>query len=185
MKYVYLLILCCVVALIIAFKNYKKEAFNSIASKDAPLKFLYGFSMIFVRKKLSQDELNARLRTISLCITAFTLLIFFGLLCTFKDSSTADKAKLKTSGSLEIVENDSTSIEEDSDVYIEDSTRENEHYNYVKETIAIFEEYREDIENTFLDDNESFFAITEPLNLITTYSIFVLAFSGRNSRCVF
>lgn len=165
MRYIYLLILCIIIALIVAFKNYKIEAFKDFSPKKFPLKFIYGFCMLFIRKPLPKDILMSRLRTISICTMSFTALILMGFIYTFTNKPTDVK---NISGNFEIASSHLEIPTTEGSSIADDST-DNESYNYVKETIAVFEKYREDIELSFLGDNQNLFAITEPLNLITEY----------------
>lgn len=169
MKYVYLFILCTIVALIISFKNYKREEYEAIPSKDAPLKFVYGLSMViislssfFTKNKNISDKniLKAKLKSVSFGICAFTIIICFGLLFCFTNNVTKKAPVIDDTlpeETLEIVSSESqTDIEPES-------------YDKLKDTIAIFEGYRKDIEKAFLAENVSCYSITCPLNLINTY----------------
>lgn len=170
MKYIYLFILCTIFALVISFKNYKKEAYDYISAKEAPLKFLYGFSFLLenifakISKSKTSDNLVTKLKSISFGLCAFTIIIFFGFL--FCVTSTSSKAKTPDKNlestkesTLTILENEST------DNIITETTS----YDVLKDTIAIFESYRKGIESEFLAENSSYYSITKPLNLIKQY----------------
>lgn len=169
MKYVYLLILCTIVALIISFKNYKREEYEAIPAKDAPLKFLYGLAMLiislstlFIKNKNTSDTniLKEKLKSISFGLCAFTIIIFFGLLFCFTNKTSKKTPEINNQipeETFEIVSNESqTEIEPES-------------YDKLKNTIAIFESYRKDIEKEFLSKNVSCYSITSPLNLINSF----------------
>lgn len=178
MKYVYLLILCIIIALIISFRSYKQESYASLSKKDAPLKALYGFSMVLIslagkfvkvnQSEASKEKLYAKLKSISIGICAFTIIIFFGLLYSFTSKAPASTENNNQESTLEIadidVKDDDTTTESTSS-----PTLENEKYNKIKETISIFENYREDIESTFLNENENYMSVTKPLNLVTEF----------------
>ena len=170
MKYIYLLILCTIIALVLSFKNYKKEAYEHISAKEAPLKFLYGFSFLLenifakVSKSKPSDNLATKLKSISFGICAFTIIIFFGFLfcvtATKSNTETPDKdLEVTKESTLTILENEST----------DGTITETESYDILKDTIAIFESYRKDIEQEFLAENSSYYSITKPLNLIKQY----------------
>ena len=156
--------------MILSFKNYKKEAYDHISSKEAPLKFLYGFSFLLenifakISKSKTSDNLATKLKSISFGICAFTIIIFFGFLfcvtATQSKAETPDKnLDITKESTLTILENEST-----------DSTiTETDSYDVLKDTIAIFESYRKGIENEFLAENSSYYSITKPLNLIKQY----------------
>lgn len=178
MKYVFLLIICVIVALIISFKKYKYEEYSSLSGKDAPLKLLYGFSMVIIdlcprfikghTPTPSKDKLYTKLKTVSFGICAFTIIIFFGLLYSFTATTTKASYKNNTSkkeATLEVTSNETnTATDSTSSPSLED-----EKYNKIKETVSVFESHREEIESLFLNENESYLSVTKPLNLIKEY----------------
>ena len=178
MKYIFLLIICTIVALIISFKKYKHEEYCSLSGKDAPLKLLYGFSMVIIdlgsrfikghTPASSKEKLYTKLKSVSLGICAFTIIIFFGLLYSFSSPNTKtcyNSNTLKKEATLEVTSNEpDTAIDSTSSSSLED-----EKYNKIKETVSIFESHREDIERLFLNENESYMSVTKPLNLIEKY----------------
>ncbi len=178
MKYIYLLILCTIIAMIISFRNYKCEMYSSLTKKEAPLKLFYGFAMVIsvlINKfsknhHTSSDKLNNRLKSISFGICSFTIIMFFGFLYTFTatDSTSKNEEKGSSHNTELVVEADTeaTSGTEhgDSD---DSSFLENESYNKIKNTISIFEDNRDAIEKTFLNGNESCLSVKTSLNLIS------------------
>ncbi len=178
MKYVYLLIFCTLITLIFSFRNYKKDSYASLSKKEAPLKILYGFSMLLIslstlvnKEYSSTENLSKKLKAISVGISAFSILIFLGLMYSFSTSVPAAKSSSNQSQLSTTFLNEADTDSSNSIVNSETSefSMENEEYNQIKESIAIFEKYREDIEKAFLGENESYLSITHPLNLISEY----------------
>lgn len=167
--------------MIISFRNYKCEMYSSLSKKEAPLKFVYGFSMVIVAlinkiakedRHTAAEKLNSRLKSISFGICAFTIIMFFGFLYTLtaSDSALARESDNTSSNAYLNTEADTESILKtdfsDSDT---SSFLENESYNKIKNAISIFEDNREAIEKAFLNENESCLSIKEPLNLISEF----------------
>lgn len=165
--------------MIISFNHYNISAYNSFTKKDAPLKFVYGFSLFLVttyirisRKadmvlKNNSKELNKILRSVSLGVMAFTMIIFLGLLYTLKPIA-SDKASSLNNDSSGSIETDKQ-LTSNSQTNISEEMPQDESYNIIKDAIELFEENREGIEKAFLGNNESPLSISEPLNLISEY----------------
>lgn len=113
-------------------------------------------------------KLYAKLKSVSMGVCAFTIIIFFGLLYSFTSKTTNSAENSITKSTLEVT---------DTDINEKDTTKENtssptlenEKYNKIKDTISIFENYREDIEKTFLNENESYMSVTKPLILVSEF----------------
>lgn len=178
MKYIFLLIICVIIALIISFRKYKFQEYCSLDKKSAPLKPIYGFSMVIIdlafvflkgqKNDSSKEKLYTKLRSVSLGICSFTIIIFFGLIYSFTTPASKQASKeefSKTQSSLDISSNETDASTDATS----SSALEDEKYIKIKDTISIFESYREDIESLFLDENESYMSVDKPLNLITEY----------------
>jgi len=173
MKYIYILLLCMLFALIVSFRKYKSECFSFLTNKEAPLKVFYGFSMLILtllsknagnKKNTSPDKLSNILKSISYGLCAFIIIIFFGFLYTFTASDNAKPVKNDDkiqASSLSDAQIDTTNSTTASD--------ETESFNKIKDTITIFESHRNEIEQAFLDENKSCLSITKPLKLISEY----------------
>ncbi len=178
MKYIFLVIICVIVALILSFNKYKSEEYSSLSKKDAPLKSLYGFSMVIIEifSKLlkrqqydcSKEKLYRKLKSVSFCICSFTIIIIFGLLYTFTSSTPKTISNPNFTKKESTIEITSSEADTSTDSTTSSMTDDEKHQK-IKDTISIFESHRESIEALFLNENENYMYVTKPLMLITEY----------------
>ncbi len=192
---IYLLLLITLLTFFLLTRVYKKELTASLTGKEYPLKFMYGtaFFLIdifsFLRKKLFPNHsfhntklknkldklysgknthkieylLQAKRISYSLLILAGS--IFIGLLY----SCNALNNSKKVTSLQRTDEEDSYSLEvsiEDKETHIVDITVSPKEYDF-KETLDIFEEYREEIVSALLGENTGIEAIKYPLHFIS------------------
>lgn len=191
----YLSLLILLLLLFLLTGKYKQEITKTLDKKKHPLKFMYGTafflldSFISIRKKLFPAQVfhNNKLqqnfdklyvgkdsrkieylfnaRRISRSILIFAIFIFFGVFYSLycMDSSekitSLERTGEETSYSLEV------SIE-NKEPQIVDITVEPKEYDF-KESLNLFEAYREDIVTALLGENTGIENIKYPLNFIS------------------
>lgn len=191
----YLLLLISLLVFFLLTRAYKKEFTASLTAKEYPLKFMYGtaFFLIdifsYLRKKLFPNHslhntklrnkldklysgkntqkieylLRARRISYSLLILAGSLFIGFSYSCNALNSSKKITSLQRTD------EEDSYSLEvsiEEKETHIVDITVSPKEYDF-KETLDIFEEYREEIVSSLLGENTGIEAVKYPLHFIS------------------
>ena len=193
--FIYLAMLIPFLVFFLLTRKYKKSITANLTSKDYPLKFLYGTAFFLIdlaaliQKKLfpNLSHHNSRLRKnldklyvgkdinkieylfhakrISYALLILTGFIFIGFCYSFNSINSSQKVTSlqrtdeDTSYSLEVsLENKETQI-------IDISVKSKE-YDF-KETINIFENYRDAIVTALLDNNSSIESIQYPLNFIS------------------
>lgn len=193
--YMYLSLLITLFIFFLLTSFYKKEITSKLTAKEYPLKFIYGtafFLMDFVslvQKKLfpkqvfrcsklknkldrlyvgkdtRKMEYLIHARRISYALLIFSVSIFIGFSYSFHALNSSKKIT-----SLPRTDEDSSySLEvsiEDKETQIVDINVNPREYDF-KETLNIFEEYREDIVAALLGDNTGIEEVKYPLNFIS------------------
>ncbi len=192
---IYLLLLITLLIFFLLTRVYKKEFTAGLVSKEHPLKFLYGTAFFLLdifsslRKKLFPNHsvhntklkskldklysgkdtrkieylLQAKRISYSLLILAGFIFIGFCYSCNALNSSKRVTSLQRTD------EESSYSFEvsiEDKETHIVDITVSPKEYDF-KESLNIFEEYREQIVSELLGENKGIDAIQYPLHFIS------------------
>lgn len=192
---IYLSLLITLLIFILLTRVYKKEFTASLSTKEYPFKFLYGTAFFLIdlfsslRKKLFPNhsfhnmklknkldklysgkdthkiEYLLQAKRISYCLLILTSSIFIGL-CYSCNSLNGSK---KVTSIQRTDEENSYSFEvsiEDKETHIVDITVSPKQYDF-KESLDIFEEYREEIVSALLGENTGIEAIKYPLHFIS------------------
>lgn len=193
--FIYLLLLILLLIIYLITRKYKKELFLKLNKRDYPLKFMYGTAFflldtlisirrklfpnhsshnnklrknldkIYVGKDISKIEYLFNAKRISYVFLTFTFFILIGFTYSFLNLISSEKIT-----SLERTNEESSySLEvtiEDKETQIVDITVNPKEYD-LKESLDIFELYREDIVTELLGNNTGIENIKYPLNFIS------------------
>lgn len=193
--YMYLSVLITLFIFFLLTSFYKKETTSRLTVKEYPLKFMYGTAFFLIDltsllwKKLfpKQVSRNSKLRTklnrlyvgkdtrkmeyllhakrISYALLIFSIFMLIGFSYSFHALNSSKKIT-----SLPRTDEDSSySLEvsiEDRETHIVDINVNPREYDF-KETLDIFEEYREDIVAALLGNNTGIEVVKYPLNFIS------------------
>lgn len=191
----YLSLLITLLIFFLLTRIYKKEVTANLNSKEYPLKFMYGTAFflidifsalqkkifpnhsfhnsklknkldkLYTGKNTQKIEYLLRAKRISYAFLILAGFIFIG----FSYSCNALNSSKKITSLQRTDEDSSYSLEvsiEDKETHIIDITVTPKEYDF-KETLDIFEEYREDIVSELLGDNTGIEAVEYPLHFIS------------------